>query len=65
MKTLTKARVLGGSLVITIPRRIVEEENIKPDEFIEINIEKMKKSFFGVASKITPFTKKDELKGYE
>ncbi len=65
MKTLTKARVLGGSLVVTIPRQIVEKENIKADELVEINIEKLKESFFGVASRITPFTKKDEFKGYE
>ena len=49
MEALIKTRKIGGSLVITIPRVIVEEEGLMPNQIVEINVKKIKKSGFGIA----------------
>lgn len=61
METLTRTRAVGGSLVVTIPKEIVEEESIKEGELVKINVEKVKKSGFGLFKGIDSFTKEDEL----
>ena len=63
MKTITRTRVLGGSIIVTIPSNIIKEERIAEDELVEIDIKKMKKDFFGALRGIGSFTKEDELKG--
>ena len=63
MKTIIKARKIGGSLIVTIPREIVEIEGIKENQFVEIEIQRPKKSFFGISKKISPFSKEDKFKG--
>ena len=61
MKTLSRTRAIGGSLIITIPREIVKEESIQEGELVEVEIKKAKKDFFGVLKGIGSFTEKDEL----
>ena len=63
MKTLTRTRCLGGSLIVTIPKEIVREEMLQKDEVVEIEIKKHKKDFFGALKGIGSFTEKDRLKG--
>jgi hypothetical protein len=63
MKSLTKTRSVGGSLMITIPAEMVKLEMLRPDELVEVEITKPKKDFFGSLKGIGPFTKEDELKG--
>ena len=65
MKTIARARAVGGSLVATIPKEIVEEEDVHEGDLIEIEIKKPKKSFSGVAKDIGPFTEEDEMKAHE
>jgi hypothetical protein len=60
MRTFVKTRAVGGSLIVTIPKEIAEAEDLKEGE-----LEKAKKSFFGAAKGIGPFTKEDELKTHE
>lgn len=62
-KTLSKTREIGGSLVVTIPKEIVDDEMLQENEIIEIEIEKRKKDFFGALRGVGSFGKKDELKG--
>ena len=61
MKILTRTRPIGGSLVVTIPKEIIREESIQAGELIEIEVEKVKKDFFGALKGIGSFTKADEL----
>ena len=61
MKTITRTRAVGGSLVVTIPKEIVREEDLKENELVEIQIGKVKRDFFGAFKGIGPFTKEDEL----
>jgi len=62
MKTYSKTRTIGGSLVVTIPSSIVKDERLKKDEIVEIEIKKVKKDYFGALKEIDSFTEEDELK---
>jgi len=64
-KTLVKTRAVGGSLIVTIPKEVAEAEGLKEGELVEIEVEKVRKSFFGAAKGVGPFTKEDELKARE
>lgn len=62
MKTITRTRSIGGSLVVTIPKEIVKEEGIQNGELIGIEIEKIKKSGFGLLKgKLGKFKQEDKL----
>ncbi len=62
---LARVRKVGGSLVVTIPREVAEEEGVKEGEFVNIEVRKAKKSFFGTARGVGPFTAKDEMKPHD
>ena len=47
--------------MVTIPKEIVREENIKEGQLLEIEVEKIRKSYFGALKGIGRFAKKDEL----
>ncbi len=61
---LTKVRKVGGSLVVTIPKEVAEEEGIKAGEKVNAEVRKVKRSYFGAARGIGPFTTKDEMKAH-
>ncbi len=62
---LAKVRRVGGSLMVTIPREVVEEEGIKPGETVNVEVRKVKRSHFGAARGIGPFTAEDEMEGHD
>lgn len=62
MRTIARTRAIGGSLIVTIPKEIVREEDLKEGEIVEIEIGRPKKSFFGAARGVGQFTKQDEMK---
>ena len=61
--TLTKTRSVGGSLIVTIPKELVEKQGIKKDELVEIEIKKVKISGFGIlkGKKLPKFIRKDKF----
>ena len=61
METLTRTRAIGGSLVVTIPKEIVDEVSLKEGELIKINVEKVKVNGFGVLKGVGEFTRKDRM----
>jgi bifunctional DNA-binding transcriptional regulator/antitoxin component of YhaV-PrlF toxin-antitoxin module len=63
--SLTKTRKVGGSLVVTLPKELVESKKIKEGEIVEINVKKVRKDGFGVFKNLTPFMAKDELTAHE
>jgi len=63
--TLAKARKVGGSLVVTLPKELVESRKIKEGEILEINVKKARKDGFGALKGLTPFTPEDELGAHE
>ncbi|MCJ7762807.1 AbrB/MazE/SpoVT family DNA-binding domain-containing protein [Candidatus Bathyarchaeota archaeon] len=62
---LAKTRKVGGSLVVTLPKELVESEKIKEGEVIEISVKKLRKNGFGVLKGVGPFTAEDELTAHE
>ncbi|MCX6741678.1 MAG: AbrB/MazE/SpoVT family DNA-binding domain-containing protein [Candidatus Pacearchaeota archaeon] len=63
MESLTTTRKIGGSLVVTLPKKIVESQSIQEGELIKIIIEKIKKSAFGVLKGMRSFSKEDKFIG--
>ena len=61
VKALTKTRKVGGSLVVTLPRALVESQKIKEGEVVEVTVRKLRKEGFGVLKGVKPFTAEDEL----
>jgi hypothetical protein len=62
---LTKTRKVGGSIVVTLPKELVETQKIKENEYVEITVKKCRKDGFGIFKGMTPFTIEDELKTLE
>ena len=60
MESITKLRKVGGSLIVTIPKEIVDLENLLPGQNIKIEVKKLKKSFLGAAKGIGSWTKEDK-----
>jgi len=60
-----KARKVGGSLVVTLPKKLVERRKIREGELLEITIKKIKIDGFGVCKGMKPFTAEDELKTHD
>lgn len=63
MKSLSRTRVIGGSLVVTIPVGIVKSEGLKEGEFVEVEVKRPRKDFFGALKGVGPFMKEDKMKG--
>jgi antitoxin component of MazEF toxin-antitoxin module len=62
---LTKTRRVGGSIVVTLPKKLVETQKIKENEFVEISVKKCRKNGFGALKGMSSFTVEDELKAFE
>ena len=62
-KTKAQVRAIGGSLVVTIPKKVVDKEGLHEGEWVSLDVKKVKKDYFGCLPGVGPFTKEDELKG--
>ena len=54
-------RKIGGSLVVTLPKDIVNLIDIHENETIKIDIDKTRPDFFGKCKGIGKFTEQDRL----
>ena len=54
---------MGGLIVITLPKELVEAQNIKENQCVEITVKKCRKNGFGTFKGMSPFTAEDELRG--
>ncbi len=59
-RTVVKTRKIGGSLMVTIPKEVVEQEDIREGELLELEVRKARRSWFGATPGIGPFTREDE-----
>ena len=48
---------------MTIPKPVVEEQGLVPNQLVKIEIYKLEKSGFGLFKNGGPFTKEDKLRG--
>lgn len=63
MEALTKTRRIGGSLVATIPKIVVDEESLVEDQVILIQVHKLPRSGFGISTGKSSFSRADKLRG--
>ncbi len=62
---MTKTRKVGGSIVVTLPKELVETQKIRENEYVEVTVKKCRKDGFGILKGMKPFTAEDELKTIE
>ena len=60
-KALVKSRKVGGSIVVSIPKEVAEQEGIREGELIEIDVRKAKKDWYGSLKGVGNFSKEDEM----
>ena len=60
MEGVTKLRKVGGSIIATVPKRIIDLEGLMPGQTVMIDVKKIRKSGFGSMKGIGSFTKDDE-----
>ncbi len=65
MKVLSRARAVGGSIMVTIPKEMVVEEGIKEGQLLEVEVSKARKSYFGFARGIGSMTREDRLDSHD
>ncbi|MAF34800.1 hypothetical protein CMO91_03060 [Candidatus Woesearchaeota archaeon] len=51
---------IGGSLMVVIPRDVVKEKDIGPDETVDVEVKKVRKSYLGVLKGMGRLTKEDK-----
>ena len=59
-QTIQRAKRIGGSLMVRIPKEIVEIESIHEGEAVQIEIKKVRKDWFGAIKGIGPFNKETD-----
>ncbi len=64
-ETVTKTKKIGGSIFVGIPKEIIEVEKLNENQMVSIEIDKIKKSWFGAFKGIGPFTHEDEMKSHD
>ena len=52
---LTKTRKVGGSIVVTLPKELVETQNIRENQCVEITVKKCRKNGFGMFKGMAAF----------
>ncbi len=60
-ETIQYARRVGGSLMVTLPKEVVELEGIHEGEMLRINIKKVPLDLFGVYPGLGSFNKEDKI----
>ena len=65
METIVKTRKVGGSVMATFPKNVVEALDIKGNELLKVDVEKVGKGFFGKLKGIGKFTVQDELNTHD
>ena len=64
-RALIKAKRIGGSIMVRLPKEVVEKEDIHEGELVELEVRKAKRSWFGSMPGIGPMTREDELDTHE
>ncbi len=54
-KIVTRARKVGGSLILTIPKDVRHSMGIKEDQLVEIDLTSPRVDFYGAIPKINPY----------
>ncbi len=61
VRALVRARKLGGSIVVRIPKEAAEQEGIGVGELVEIEVQKARRDWYGALKGVGHFSREDEL----
>ena len=64
-KALVKSRKVRGSIVVSIPKEVTEQEGIGEGELVEIDVRKARKDWFGSLKGVGKVSKEDELDAHD
>jgi len=64
-KALVKSRKVRGSIVVSIPKEVTDQEGIREGELVEIDVRKARKDWFGSLKGVGKFSKEDELDAHD
>ena len=59
-ETVQRAKKIGGSLMVRIPKEIVELERIRAGEVLKVEIKKTRKDWFGAFPQLKPLEKEKD-----
>ena len=65
MEVLTKLRKVGGSVMVRIPKEVLEHESLHEGETVKLEVKKIKKSAFGIFKDIKSFTPEERKNMWE
>jgi len=60
-RALARAKRVGGSIMVRLPKEVVQQEDIHEGEMVEMDVHKAKRLWFGATPDIGQFTHEDEL----
>jgi antitoxin component of MazEF toxin-antitoxin module len=60
-RALAIAKKVGGSIMVRLPKEIVQQEDIHEGEMVELEVRKTRKAWVGATPEVSPFTHEDEL----
>lgn len=60
-ETIQYARKVGGSLMVTLPKEVADIEGIHEGELVKINVQKIKRDWFGAAKGLTSLRKEEKM----
>ena len=60
-RALIRAKRVGGSIMVRLPKEVVKQEDIHEGEMVEVDVHKAKKSWFGSMPDLPSMTREDEL----
>ncbi len=58
---MVRARRVGGSIVVRIPKEIVEQGGIREGELVEVEVSKPRDDWFGTFPVLKRFSREEEL----
>lgn len=64
-KALVKTRKVGGSIMVRIPKELVEQEDIREGDLLELEVQKAEKDWFARLPDLKPFLREEELDSHE
>ncbi len=64
-KALVRTRRIGGSIVVRIPKEVVEQQGILEGELVELEVQKARKDWFGAFPKLKPFAREEKFDSHD
>ncbi|MBI4148292.1 AbrB/MazE/SpoVT family DNA-binding domain-containing protein [Candidatus Woesearchaeota archaeon] len=65
LTVMARTRRVGGSLMVTIPKDVVDLAGVHPDDYVELHLRKVKKSYRGILKCIGSLRKEEKLDVHE